>query len=110
MSIVPCASASPILAENFEFLWIWVLGLPVVLLIAAGLSLFAAARGHWSAPAVSLPVAALGGLLFLSLAMGGAPLPLLMLSFLPPAVGIVSLSLWAARRAKNQDQGMRTGA
>jgi hypothetical protein len=100
MSIVPCATiASPILAENFDFLWIWVVGPPVVLFVAAGLSLFGAARGHWSGPAVSVPVVGLAGLCFLALAMARAPFLLLLLSLCPLAVGIVSISLWAQRRS-----------
>jgi hypothetical protein len=77
-------------------------GPPVVLLIAAGLSLIGAARGHWSAPAVSLPVMSLGGLVFLALAMARAPLLLVMLAIVPVVVAVASMSLWPrAARAKN---------
>jgi hypothetical protein len=91
-----------ILAENFDGLFVWILGLPVVLAVSAAVSFFGAARGHWSGPALAGPAVGIGGLLFLSVAAGGAPCAILLITLAPPAVGIGALGLWAERRRGRQ--------
>jgi len=87
-----------VLAENFDGLWVWVFIPPLVLTALAGVSFIPSHRGHWSGVVLAAPAVALGLLLFLAVAGGRGPLPILLFTVMPAAVGFASIRLWARRR------------
>ena len=89
-----------VLAENFDGLWVWIFIPPLVLTALAGLSFIPSSRGHWSGVLLAAPAVGLGLLLFLAAAGGRAPLPTLLFSVMPAAVGFASIRLWAQKRER----------
>ena len=89
-----------VLAENFDGLWIWVLGLPLALIALGGVSFIPSSRGHWSGVVLAAPAVGLGLLLLLAVVGGRGPLPILLLTGLPAALGFASIRLWARKRAQ----------
>ncbi len=96
-----CSHSLPILAENFDNVWVLVLGLPAGLTIIAALSLFPSARGMRRGPILAGPVVVIGVLLFFATAAAHATAGVLARYALPIAVGICSISLWSSRRDRN---------
>ncbi|HTL29909.1 MAG TPA: hypothetical protein VL282_11840 [Tepidisphaeraceae bacterium] len=89
-----------VLASNFDGMIVWVLAVPAVLVAGAALSYVASARGHWAGIALAAPVAGLGGLFFLSIAIAHAPAWIVVLSLVPFLIAVGSIALWVNKRGQ----------
>jgi len=89
-----------ILASDFSGLAPFILGAPIVLLMAL-VSFIPSSRGHWSGPVLAAPLILLGAV-FICMQADMDELPATTWSFLlaPVAIGAASVVVWVARRKR----------
>jgi len=84
----------PLLAENFDNVWICVIGMPVMLIVLAGVSWRSAAVGSKAGLAMAGGTAGVGAILFVAAAMAHATGWVLLISALPTVIGLSAIFTW----------------